>query len=136
MKYFLAKTDPKTYSIDDLARDGETIWDGVHNYQAINVIKSWQPGDQVFVYHSQGEAKIVGIMEVVSEPYKDPHDTRGISWVARVRFKEKYPVSKRVSLQTIKAYGAFDSFALIKQSRLSTMVCPSAFVNWLHKQVR
>lgn len=131
MNYFLAKTDPKTYSITDLERDQETIWDGVHNYQAINVIKHWQPGDQVFVYHSQGEAKIVGIMEVVSEPYKDPNDKRDISWVAKVKFVKKIPAEKQVSLQEIKATEKFGDFALVRQSRLSTMTCPPEFVKWV-----
>jgi len=136
MNYFLAKTDPETYSIDDLEHDQTTVWDGVHNYQAIAVIKQWRPGDQVFVYHSQGEAKIVGIMEVISEPAKDPNDARGISWVAQVQFVRKIPLEKHVSLQEIKATGKFEKFALVRQSRLSTMACPPEFVEWLLPQIQ
>jgi predicted RNA-binding protein with PUA-like domain len=135
MAYFLAKTDPETYSIDDLERENETIWDGVHNFAALKAIKSWKPGDKVFVYHSQGEAKIVGLMEVVSEPYKDPNDKRDISWVAKVRFVKKYPSEKQVSLAEIKATGLFQDFILIRQGRLSTMACPENFVQWVEKKL-
>lgn len=135
MSYFLAKTDPATYSIDTLEKDKETVWDGVHNYQAIAVIKAWKPGDKVFVYHSQSEAKIVGLMEVVSEPYKDPHDARNISWVAKVRFLKKFPESEQVTLQEVKALKAFQDFKLVRQSRLSTMACPDNFVEWMKKKV-
>ncbi len=131
MTYFLAKTDPTTYSIHDLKRDGETVWDGVHNYQAINVIKSWKPGDMIFVYHSQGESKIVGLMEVVSEPYKDPHDDRNISWVAKVRYVKEFAPSQQVTLSEIKHTGLFTDFLLIRNSRLSVMVCPDNFIRWL-----
>ncbi len=135
MHYFLAKTDPETYSITDLECDHETIWDGVHSYQAIAVIQSWQPGDQVYVYHSQAEKKIVGIMEVIGSPFKDPHDARGISWAAPVRFVKKFPIEKQISLATIKASGKFSDFALIKQGRLSTMACPKEFVEWVTAQL-
>ncbi len=135
MQYFLAKTDPDTYSIEDLQRDGETVWDGVHNYQAIAVIQSWRIGDYVYIYHSLSDKKIVGCMKVISEPYKDPTDARNISWVARVSFLEKYPQEKQVSLQEIKESGLFNDFALIRQGRLSTMLCPPSFVTWLKQRI-
>lgn len=69
MQYFLAKTEPSTYSIDDLANEKETIWDGIHSHQAIAVIKTMKPGDRVFVYHSVKEKRIVGEAEVADEPY-------------------------------------------------------------------
>ncbi len=131
MNYFLAKTDPETYSIFDLEKDGQTTWDGVHSYEAINVIKSWQPGDKVFVYHSQGESKIVGLMEVVGAAFKDPNDTRGISWAAKVKFVKHFAADKQVSLKDVKTSGKFADFKLVKQSRLSTMACPPEFVQWV-----
>jgi len=54
MKYFLAKTDPETYSIDDLEREQRTTWDGVTNAQAVRAIREMRPGDRIFVYHSDG----------------------------------------------------------------------------------
>src|ERR1043166_4526578 len=54
MNYFLAKTDPETYSIDDLEREKKTIWDGVTNPQAVRAIREMRPGDRIFIYHSGG----------------------------------------------------------------------------------
>ena len=135
MHYFLAKTDPETYSIFDLQKEKETIWDGVHNYQAIAVIKTWQPGDKVFVYHSQGEKKIVGMMEVVSEAYKDPNDKRDISWVAQVKFLQHFKLEEQVSLSDVKTASIFDDFKLVSNSRLSTMASPENFVQWMQKKI-
>ena len=131
MKYFLAKTEPSTYSIDDLEREGVTPWDGVHNYQAINVIKSWRMGDRVFIYHSMGQARIVGLGEVITEPRKDESDERGMSWLADIRYIRTYPEDQRVSLKEVKESGMFTDFALVRQSRLSVMECPEEFVKWL-----
>ena len=72
-KYWLCKSEPDKYSIDDLERDGETPWDGVRNYAARNSMRDdMQVGDGVFFYHSnQKPPAIVGVMEVSSEPYPD-----------------------------------------------------------------
>ena len=131
MKYFLAKTEPGAYSIEDLEREGVTRWDGVHNHQAINVIKSWSIGDRVFIYHSMGQARIVGLGEVVTKPHKDEQDERGISWLADIRYIRTYPEDRRVSLKEVKESGMFTDFALVRQSRLSVMECPEEFVKWL-----
>ena len=72
MNYFLAKTDPETYSIDQLEREHKTVWDGVKNPQALRAIASMRPGDRVFMYHSGGDAAIVGLAQVASEPRPDP----------------------------------------------------------------
>lgn len=130
MKYFLVKSDPDTYSIADLKRDRETIWDGVHNFQAIAVIKSWVVGDLVFVYHSQDEKAIVGLMEVVGDPYQNPNDTR-TSWVAKVRFLKEFHEKNRVTLKMVKDSGKFAHFHLVSHSRLSVMACPDDFVEWM-----
>jgi predicted RNA-binding protein with PUA-like domain len=136
MQYFLAKTDPETYSITDFERDHETIWDGVHNYTAIAVIKSWQIGDLVYIYHSQNEKAIVGLAEVVSKPTPDVHDVRGISWVAKLRHRETYPPHQRVTLQMVKESGLFADFPLVKIGRLSTMACTDLFIQWVQKQMK
>lgn len=134
MRYFLAKTDPDTYSISDFEKDQVTTWDGVHNYAALLVIKAWCVGDRVYIYHSQGEKAIVGLAEVAGEPYKDPHDVRGISWVAKLKHLQTYPVDQRVTLKDIKDSGLFADFALVTQSRLSTMACPESFVRWMRER--
>ena len=74
MQYWLMKTEPDVYSIDDLARDKKTYWDGVRNYQARNFMRdAMKPGDLVFFYHSNAEPPgIAGVAEVAREGYPDP----------------------------------------------------------------
>ena len=131
MNYYLVKTDPDTYSISDFKKDKKTIWDGVLNYQAINAIKKWKIGDKLFIYHSQGEAKIVGIAEVCGVPFKDHNDERDISWAAEIKFIEELPTEKQVSLKDIKESGLFADFLLVRNPRLSVMECPKEFVEWV-----
>lgn len=133
-KLFLAKTDPETYSIKDLAKDKETNWDGVHSNPALLVIRSWKIGDKVLVYHSQGEAKIMGLMEIISEPVRDENDVRP-SWYAKVRFIQEFSNENQVSLKEIKLSGLFTDWLLVRQGRLSTMACPDNFVEWFQKRV-
>ncbi|MGH9673471.1 MAG: EVE domain-containing protein, partial [Bryobacteraceae bacterium] len=76
MNYFLAKTDPETYSIQDLERDGVTVWDGVRNPQAVRAILQMRPGDRVFIYHSGGTSGVVGLAEVAGEPRPDPRNPK------------------------------------------------------------
>ncbi|HXT35861.1 MAG TPA: EVE domain-containing protein [Chloroflexota bacterium] len=127
MVLFLAKTDPGTYAIDDLERDGTTVWDGVHNAQALQAIKAMAPGDQVLIYHSQGQASIVGLAEVASAPRPDPND--GNSWVVDVRFVKR--LATPITLREIKDTHQFDDWLLVRQGRLSTMRVPEAFGEWL-----
>ena len=130
MAYFLAKTDPETYSIDDLKRDGTTEWDGVRNATAVNFIKTMKPGDTVIIYHSQGQAAIVGLARIVSAPRPDPNEPK--SWVAD--FKYVKHAKKQVTLKEIKESHKFDDWLLVRQGRLSTMSAPDAFWTWLEKQ--
>jgi predicted RNA-binding protein with PUA-like domain len=74
MNYWLMKSEPSVYSIDDLARDGRTPWTGVRNYQARNFMRdAMRPGDRVFFYHSSAEpAGIAGLARIAGAPYPDP----------------------------------------------------------------
>lgn len=74
MKYWLMKSEPEVYSIDHLAQDKKTYWDGVRNYQARNFMRDqMKPGDRIFFYHSNAEPSgIAGICEVVRAGYPDP----------------------------------------------------------------
>ena len=130
MTYFLAKTDPETYSIDDLKRDKKTEWDGVRNPTAVNFIKTMKPGDKVIIYHSQGNAAVVGLAEVASEPRADANDPK--SWVADFRYLRH--ATRPMTLKDIKASHKFDDWALVRIGRLSTMSAPAAFWTWLVKQ--
>ena len=130
MAYFLAKTDPETYSIDDLKRDGTTEWDGVRNATAVNFIKTMKPSDTVIIYHSQADKAVVGLAKVVSEPRPDENDDR--SWVADFQYVQH--AKRPVTLREIKESHEFDDWALVRQGRLSTMSAPAEFWEWLGKQ--
>jgi len=130
MTYFLAKTDPETYSIDNLEHDKTTIWDGVRSPQALRAIQAMRPGDNVLIYHSQGEAAIVGLARVVSEPRPDPNDSK--SWVVDLAFVRRF--AQPVTLREIKESHLFDDWALVRQGRLSTMTVPDTVIAWLKEK--
>jgi predicted RNA-binding protein with PUA-like domain len=130
MNYFLAKTDPDTYSIDDLEREKRTTWDGVTNPQAVKAIRSMRPGDRVFVYHSGGVSGVVGLATVRSEPRDDPKNPK--SAVVDLEFDGR--IEPPVTLAEIKASGEFADWALVRQGRLSTMAAPSEFVVFMRKK--
>ena len=130
MNYFLAKTDPETYSIDDLARDRKTVWDGVRNPQALRAIREMHPGDKVLIYHSMSDAAIVGLAKVASEPRPDPKDPK--LTVADFEFLAR--LDPPTTLREIKETHLFDDWSLVRQGRLSTMTAPTAFAEWLRKR--
>ena len=127
MNYFLAKTDPDTYSIDDLEREKKTAWDGVNNAQAVRAIKEMRPGDRIFVYHSGGVSGVVGLARVDSEPRPDPKNPK--SAVVDLEFTGR--LEPATTLAEIKQSGKFDDWALVRQGRLSTMAAPEKFVEWM-----
>jgi predicted RNA-binding protein with PUA-like domain len=127
MAYFLAKTDPETYSIDNLERDKKTAWDGVTNPQAVRAIREMRPGDRVFVYHSGGVSGVVGLASVESEPRPDPKNSK--SAVVDLVFRGR--LEPATTLAEIKQSGKFDDWALVRQGRLSTMAAPEKFVTWM-----
>ena len=130
MTYFLAKTDPETYSIDNLERDKVTVWDGVRNPQALRAIQAMRPDDDVLIYHSQGDAAIVGLARVASEPRPDPNDSK--SWVVDMAFARRF--TQPITLREIKESHLFDDWALVRQGRLSTMTVPDTFIAWLKEK--
>ncbi len=130
MAYFLAKTDPASYSLADLERDKETVWDGVRNALALRAIKEMRPGDDVFIYHSQGDAAIVGLARVTSEPRPDSNDSK--SWVVNLAFVRR--LAQPVTLREIKESHLFDDWNLVRQSRLSTMSVPDNVITWLKEK--
>ena len=130
MKYFLAKTDPDTYSIDQFEREKKTIWDGVTNPQAVRAIREMRPGDRVFIYHSGGESGVVGLATVRSEGRDDPKNPK--SAVADLEFAGR--LDPPTTLHEIKASKLFDDWALVRQGRLSTMAVPEKFVEWMRKR--
>jgi predicted RNA-binding protein with PUA-like domain len=127
MNYFLAKTEPGTYSIDDLERDRRTAWDGVANAQAVRAIREMRPGDRVFIYHSGGASSVVGLAVVKSQPRDDPKNPK--SAVIDLEFAGR--LDPPVTLAEIKQSRKFDDWSLVRQGRLSTMAAPEKFVTWM-----
>ena len=127
MKYYLAKSEPSVYSIDDLERERKTVWDGVTNPQAVKAIRAMKPGDRVFVYHSGGVSAVVGLANVVSEGRDDPKNPK--SAVVDLAYGER--LDPPTTLAEIKQSGKFDDWALVRQGRLSTMEAPAKFVEWM-----
>src|SRR5438128_6628243 len=117
MAYFLAKTDPDHYSLDNLEHDKTAVWDGVRSPAALQAIRAMRPGDEVLIYHSQGEAAIVGLARVISEPRPDLKDSK--SWVVDVAFVRH--LQQPVTLREIKESHLFDDWSLVRRGRLSTM---------------
>jgi predicted RNA-binding protein with PUA-like domain len=130
MHYFLAKTEPSVYSIDDLKRDKKTVWDGVKNPQAVNAIKEMQPGDRVFIYHSGGVSSIVGVAQVLSPGRPDPKNPKS----AVVDLEFLLELDAPVTLAEVKQSKMFDDWALVRQGRLSTMPVPEKFVDWIREK--
>jgi predicted RNA-binding protein with PUA-like domain len=125
--FHLAKTDPDTYSLADFEKDKTTVWDGVNNAQAVQSIRNMKKGDKVFIYHSMGEAAIVGLARVDSAPRPDPNNAK--SAVVDLTFLRR--LDPPTTLHAVKESGLFPHFALVRQSRLSTMACPEEFVDWV-----
>tara|TARA_B100000989_G_scaffold239998_1_gene186886 strand:+ start:37 stop:450 length:414 start_codon:yes stop_codon:yes gene_type:complete len=121
MKYWLLKSEPDVWSIDQQIKAGikGAPWDGVRNYQAAKNLKSMKIGDQCFFYHSNIGKEIVGVVEVVKEHYLDKTDKTGRFVAVTVRFIKKF--EKAVTLEEIKKNKELGHLSLIKQSRLSVM---------------
>lgn len=118
-KCWLVKSEPSSYSWDQLVKDGSTYWDGVRNYQARNNLREMKSGDLVLYYHSNEGLAVVGIAKVIKESYQDPtiDDDR---WLA-VDIAPVEKLANPVTLETIKANAALKEMVLVKNSRLSVM---------------
>ena len=133
MKYWLMKSEPDVWSIDQQikAGSGGAAWDGVRNYQAANNLKSMKIGDQCFFYHSNIGKEIVGIVKVIKEAYVDKTDKTGRFVAVTVKFSKKF--SKPITLEDIKKNKDLSHLSLIKQSRLSVMPIDSKSWKILNK---
>lgn len=115
MNYWLVKSEPDTYSWDDLVKDKKTVWDGVRNFQARNNLKSMKKGDSVLFYHSNDGKEIVGIGKVAKEGYPEPKDN---DWIAVDLVPDK-KLKNPVTLAQIKTDKRLSDMVLVKASRLS-----------------
>lgn len=131
MNYWLMKTEPETFSLDDLKHKGREHWDGVRNFQARNNMKAMQVNDLVFIYHSGIKKGIVGIAKVVKPPYPDftafdpkshyfdpkSSESNPTWYMVDVEYVETLP--RMITLEEIKQDGRFDDMPLVKSGRLS-----------------
>ena len=128
MKYWLMKSEPDVWSIDQQKKIGSkgVAWDGVRNYQAASNLKKMKKGDLCFFYHSNIGKEIVGIVKVIKTSFIDPTDKDKRFVAVKVKFEEF--LKKAVSLEAIKENQALSHLPLIKQSRSS--VIPTDFKSW------
>jgi predicted RNA-binding protein with PUA-like domain len=124
MAHWLMKSEPSSYSWQDLVRDGSTEWDGVRNNAARLHLKAMQPGDEAFFYHSMDERAVIGVMRIAREAAPDPKDP---DWVS-VKVEPVRALELPVSLREIKAEPRLQKMELIRQSRLS--VAPVRDEEW------
>jgi predicted RNA-binding protein with PUA-like domain len=124
MAKWLMKSEPSSYSWDDLVRDGGTMWDGVRNNAARLHLRAMKPGDEAFFYHSMAERAVVGIMRITGPGEPDSADG---SWV-KVPVEPVRPLARPVTLTEIKAEPRLAKMELIRQSRLS--VAPVREEEW------
>jgi predicted RNA-binding protein with PUA-like domain len=126
MAYWLLKSEPSSYSWEQMVKDGRTFWSGVRNFQASSNLKAMKTGDRAFFYYSGEQKAVVGTVEIVKEYYPDHTDEAGKFGMVDV--KAGVPVKTLVTLAAIKAEPKLKNLALIKQSRLS--VVPIDDASW------
>lgn len=128
MATFLLKTEPTVYSFEDLEREKRAVWDGVKNNAALGHLRTARKGDEVLIYHTGEEKRIVGLARVASDPYEDPkHPGKNDRGEPKLAVIDLAPVRRARTpgtLAQIKADPRFASFALVRQGRLSVMPVP------------
>ncbi len=119
MAYWLLKTEPGTYSFDDLVRDKKTTWNGVSNAAALKNMRAMATGDDLLIYHTGDEKQVVGTARVTKAAYPDPaeKDER----LVVIDLKPGKRLAKPVTLATIKADKRFAGWDLIRIGRLSVV---------------
>lgn len=117
MNYWLVKTEPETFSWDDLVYKGSSMWDGVRNFQARNNIRKMKKGDTLLFYHSGKNPGVIAIAEVTKEFYPDPTATEG-HWSV-VDVKPVRILKRFITLQEIKHTESLKDMVLVNNSRLS-----------------
>jgi predicted RNA-binding protein with PUA-like domain len=117
--HWIFKTEPTDYSWDDLVRDKRTAWSGVKNALAQKHLRTVAKGDQILIYHTGTERRVVGLARAVSDPYPDPASAAGK--LATVDIQPVRPVKRTVALSDIKEDAAFKDLALVRMGRLSVV---------------
>lgn len=118
-KRWLFKTEPSEYSYDDLERDKKTVWEGVSNNLALKNLRAVRLGDEILIYHTGNDKAIVGLAEVISEPYPNPNEKDDNLTVVNIKPKRRF--ARQVTLAEIKNTEALKEFDLVRLPRLSVM---------------
>ena len=114
---WLLKTEPGSYSYDDLERDKRAVWDGVTNPVALKNLRAMQPGEGVFIYHTGDEKAAVGLAEVTRAAYPDPRGPK----LVMVDIAARGRLARALTLAEIKALPVFADSPLVRQGRLSVV---------------
>jgi len=125
MKYWLLKTEPSDYSFEDLLKEKKTVWDGVANNAALICVRNVRKGDKAIIYHTGDERQMVGLAEVISDPYPDPKGNNPKLAVFEIR-----PIARLnnpVTLAAIKAIKKYSDFPLVKEGRKSVVEVPKEY---------
>ncbi len=117
MNYWLLKTEPETFSWDELVKKGSTMWDGVRNYQARNNLRKMLVGELALFYHSVKNPAVIGIAKITKEHYSDPTAKQGDWSVVDVAPVQK--LDNSIALSDIKSNPKLSNMVLVKNSRLS-----------------
>jgi predicted RNA-binding protein with PUA-like domain len=131
MSYWIVKTEPSTYSYDDLASQKTAVWDGVKNNLALKYLRQMQPGDRVLVYHTGDEKAVVGVAQVTSQAYPDPKQKDPKLAVVDLKADDRLP--RPVPLAEIKKDRVFADLGLVRIGRLSVMPASAEQFNRLLK---
>jgi len=121
---YLLKSEPDKYSYDDLVRDGETVWDGISNPQALMTLRNMKKGDKLVIYHSNVGKAAVGTARVVSVDASDPKDPK-------VRIAPVKRLKTEKPLADIRNAPVFKDSILFRQFRLSVVPLTEAQYDWL-----
>jgi len=121
---YLLKTEPEAYSVEDLMREKETVWDGVRNPVAIKVLAGMKPGEMLVIYHTGDEKRTVGLGKVTAVDAKNPKEPQ-----VRIKFVKMLKTPR--TLAEIKEQGLFANSPLVRQGRLSVVPLSEAQYAWL-----
>jgi predicted RNA-binding protein with PUA-like domain len=121
---YLLKTEPEAYSVEDLERDGETVWDGVANPQAVKLLAGMKRGEMTVIYHTGAERRSAGLAKVLSVDLTDPKNP-----VVRLEFVRRTRTPRK--LDEIKQQALFAESPLVKQGRLSVVPLTEEQYAWL-----
>jgi predicted RNA-binding protein with PUA-like domain len=124
MAKWLFKTEPSTYSFDDLLREKKTVWEGVKNPTALIHLRSMRKGDEVIIYHTGTVKSAVGYASVASNPYPDPKKKDPMLVVVDLKSGRRF--ANAVTLDQIKSDKVFAGFDLLRIGRLSIVPVPDA----------